>query len=188
MPTPLPNDISQLLGEWSGGDRKALDDLMPLVYEELRRLAHRHMARERGPRTMQTTALVNEVYLRLINERGMKWQNRTHFFAVAAQLMRFILVDYARGHARAKRGGAAQQVTLDEAMMVAQDNADQMLALDEALTKLVSFDPRKSRIAEMRFFAGLTVEETAEVLSVSPETVHRDWRLARAWLRNELSQ
>src|SRR6266542_1195886 len=176
MPTALPNEISQLLAEWSGGDRKALDDLMPLVYEELRRLAHRYMARERGANTLQTTALVNEVYLRLINERGMKWQNRTHFFAVAAQLMRFILVDYARGHARAKRGGGAQQVTLDDAMMVARDNSVEMLALDEALTRLASFDQRKSRIAEMRFFAGLTVEETAEVLSVSPETVMRDWR------------
>jgi RNA polymerase sigma factor (TIGR02999 family) len=187
MTAPLPNEISQLLAEWSGGDREALDALMPLVYEELRRLAHRYMARERDANTLQTTALVNEVYLRLINERGMKWQNRSHFFAVAAQLMRFILVDYARGHARQKRGGAAQQVTLDEAMMVAQDQADEMLALDEALTRLAAFDKRKSRIAEMRFFAGLSVEETAEVLSVSPETVMRDWRLARAWLRNELS-
>ena len=116
MPSSVSKEISQLLAEWSGGDQKALDSLMPMVYEELRRLAHRHMAREHGPRTMQTTALVNEVYLRLINERGMKWQNRSHFFAVSARLMRFILVDYARGHARQKRGGRAQQVTLDEAL------------------------------------------------------------------------
>ena len=186
LPT-LSKEISQLLGEWSGGDREALDALMPMVYDELRKLAHRYMARERGANTLQTTVLVNEVYLRLINERGMKWQNRSHFFAVAAQLMRFILVDYARQHARQKRGGDAQQVTLDEAMIVTEDNATEMLALDEALAKLAAFDKRKSRIAEMRFFAGLTVDETAEVLSVSPETVMRDWRLARAWLRNELS-
>src|SRR6266487_1580933 len=150
MTTLLPREISELLVDWSGGDREALDEIMPLVYDELRRLAHRYMARERGANTLQTTALVNEVYLRLINERGMKWQNRSHFFAVAAQLMRFILVDYARAHARQKRGGDARQVTLDEAMMVAQDNADQMLALDEALKKLATFDQRKSRIAEMR--------------------------------------
>src|ERR1700720_939150 len=181
MPSPLPKEISELLVDWSGGDRAALDQLMPLVYDELRKLAHRYMAREHGANTLQTTALVNEVYLRLINERGMKWQNRSHFFAVAAQLMRFILVDYARGQARQKRGGDAQQVTLDEAMIVSESNAADMLALDEALTRLASFDTRKSRIAEMRFFAGLSVEETAEVLSVSPETVMRDWRLARAW-------
>lgn len=187
MPAPLPNEISQLLADWSGGDREALDELMPLVYDELRKLAHRYMAREHGANTMQTTALVNELYLRLINERGMKWQNRSHFFAVAAQLMRFILVDYARGHARQKRGGHAQQVTLDEALIVSESNAADLLALDEALTRLASFDKRKSRIAEMRFFAGLSVEETADVLSVSPETVMRDWRLARAWLRKELS-
>ena len=188
MTARIPEEISQLLAEWSGGDREALDALMPLVYDELRKLAHRCMARERRANTFQTTVLVNEVYLRLINERGMKWQNRSHFLAVAAQLMRFILVDYARGHARKKRGGEVQQVTLDEAIIVSESNAADMLALDEALTRLASFDKRKSQIAEMRFFAGLTVEETAEALAVSPETVMRDWRLARAWLRNELSQ
>jgi RNA polymerase sigma factor (TIGR02999 family) len=187
MTAPLPEDLSRLLAEWSGGDRTALDELMPLVYDELRRLAHRHLAHERAGHTLQTTALVNEVYLRLINERGMHWQNRSHFFAVAGQLMRFILVDYARAHTRVKRGGVAQQVTLDEALVVSQEQAEDMLALDEALRKLEAFDKRKSQVAEMRFFAGLSIEETAEVLSVSPETIKRDWRLAKAWLHSELS-
>jgi RNA polymerase sigma-70 factor, ECF subfamily len=184
----LPIEITRLLSDWSGGDREALNQLMPMVYEELRRLAHRYMAHERAGHTLQTTALVNEAYLRLINERGMQWQNRTHFFAVAAQIMRFILVDYARGHVRAKRGGGAQQVSLGEALVVSEDRATDLLILDEALSRLAAFDQRKSRIAEMRFFAGLTVEETAEVLSVSVETVMRDWRLAKAWLHRELAK
>lgn len=187
MGNELPEEVSELLADWSGGDREALDKLMPLVYDELRRLAHRHMAHERAGHTLQTTALVNEVYLKLMNERGMRWQSRSHFLAVAATLMRYILVDYARGHARDKRGGGAQQVTLDEALLVSEENVADMLALDEALKKLASFDERKSRIAELRYFAGLTVEETGEVLSVSPETVMRDWRMASAWLRRELS-
>lgn len=186
--TPLPREISELLVDWSGGDREALDQIMPMVYDELRRMAHRYMAREGGAKTLQTTALVNEVYLRLINEKGMQWQNRSHFFAVAAQLMRFILVDYARGQARAKRGGGAQRVTLDEAMVVSEDRMADMLALDEALHRLAAFDQRKSQIAVMRFFSGLTIEESAEVLGVSSETVMRDWRLARAWLRQELTK
>lgn len=188
MSTRLPVEITKLLADWSGGDREALDQLMPMVYEELRRLAHRYMAHERDGHTLQTTALVNEAYLRLVNERGMTWQNRTHFFAVAAQIMRFVLVDYARGHVRAKRGGGAQQVSLNEALVVSEDRATDLLILDEALTRLAAFDKRKSQIAEMRFFAGLTVEETAEVLSVSVETVMRDWRLAKAWLHRELSK
>lgn len=188
MTPPLPGEISELLDDWSGGDREALKQLMPLVYDELRRLAHRYMARERDGHTLQTTALVNEAYLRLLNERGMKWQNRSHFFAVAAQMMRFILVNYANSHARAKRGGGAHQVTLDEAMIVSDSHTEEMLALDQALTRLAAFDKRKSQIAEMRFFAGLTVEETAEVLSISPETVMRDWRMARAWLHRELAR
>jgi RNA polymerase sigma factor (TIGR02999 family) len=188
MMSHLPNEVTRLLDDWSGGDREALDKLMPLVYDELRRLAHRHMAHERAGHTLQTTALVNEAYMRLANERGMRWQSRAHFFAVAAQIMRFILVDYARGQARAKRGGGAIQVTLDEALVVAEDRADDLLALDEALSRLAAFDQRKSRIAEMRFFAGLTVEETAEVLTVSVETVMREWRLTKAWLQRELSK
>lgn len=187
MTKSLPGEISVLLDDWSGGDREAFKQLMPLVYDELRRLAHRYMARERDGHTLQTTALVNEAYLRLINERGMKWQNRSHFFAVAAQMMRFILVNYAHSHTRVKRGGVAHQVTLDEAMIVSDSHTDEMLVLDQALTRLAEFDKRKCQIAEMRFFAGLTIEETAEVLSVSPETVMRDWRLARAWLQRELT-
>jgi RNA polymerase sigma factor (TIGR02999 family) len=186
MSGAIPEDLTKLLGQWGGGDREALDQLMPLVYEELRRMAHRHMAQERGDHTMQATALVNEVYLKLKDESGGRWQNRAHFFAVAAQMMRHILVDYARRQSRQKRGGGAQQITLDEAMLVTSEKADEMLALDDALQKLELFDKRKSQVAVMRFFAGLTAQETAEALSVSVETVIRDWRLARAWLRNEL--
>ncbi len=180
-------EITQMLGQWSGGDAQALDDLMPAVYDELRRMAHRHMARERPDHTLQATALVNEVYLQMQDQRGAQWKNRAQFFAVAAQMMRHILVDYARRHTRAKRGGGAQHVTLDEAMLVSKSNTDQLLALDDALQKLEQFDKRKSQVATMRFFAGLSVEETAEALAVSVETVTRDWRMARAWLRNELS-
>lgn len=186
MPSLIPGEVTQLLEQWSGGDRQAFDELIPLVYEELRRMAHRHMTHERAGHTLQATALVNEVYLKLKNERAAHWQDRAHFFAVAAQMMRFILVDYARRHARAKRGGGAERVTLDEAMLVCQDNAGEMLVLDEALQRLEQFDKRKSQIAVMRFFAGLTVEETARALSISVETVMRDWRLARAWLQSEL--
>ena len=186
MAEELPPDVTQLLGQWSGGDRAALDAMIPLVYDELRRIAHRHMAQERAGHTIQATALVNEVYLKMQNERGSAWKNRAQFFAVAAQMMRRILVDHARQHASAKRGGGAQQVTLDDAMLVSKDNANEMLAIDEALQKLEQLDQRKSRVAVMRFFAGLTVEETAEALAVSIETVARDWRFARAWLRNEL--
>jgi RNA polymerase sigma factor (TIGR02999 family) len=187
MSATIPEDLTQLLGQWGGGDREALDELMPLVYEELRRMAHRRMAQQHGDHTIQATALVNEVYLKLQHERSGHWQNRAHFFAAAAQMMRHILVDYARRSSRAKRGGGAQQVTLDEAMLVSNDKADEVLALDDALAKLEQFDKRKSQVAVLRFFAGLTTEETAEALSISVETVTRDWRLARAWLRNELS-
>jgi RNA polymerase sigma factor (TIGR02999 family) len=188
MVSSLPAEVTQLLGQWTHGDRKAFDDLMQLVYEELRRMAHRHMARERPDHTLQATALVNEVYLKLKNERAAEWKNRTQFFAVAAQMMRHILVDHARLNARAKRGGGAQQVTLDDAMLVSSSKADEMLALDEALQKLEQLDKRKSQVAVMRFFAGLSAEETGEALGVSVETITRDWRFARAWLRNELSE
>jgi RNA polymerase sigma factor (TIGR02999 family) len=186
MANSPPAEVTQLLARWSGGDHRAFDDLMPLVYEELRRMAHRHMANERADHTLQATELVNEVYLKLKDERAGRWQNRAQFFGLAAQMMRFILVDYARRNTRAKRGGGAQQVTLDEAMLVSNSNAGEMIALDEALQKLEQFDKRKSEVAVMRFFAGLTVEETAKALSVSAETVMRDWRLARAWLQNQL--
>ena len=186
MADPVPPDVTQLLGQWSGGDGEAFDAMIPLVYDELRRVAHGHMAHERAGHTMQATALVNEVYLKLKHERASNWSNRAQFFAVAAQMMRRILVDHARQHACAKRGGGAQQVTLDDAMLVSKDNAGELLAIEEALQKLEQLDERKSRVAIMRFFAGLTVEETAEALAVSIETVARDWRFARAWLRNEL--
>jgi RNA polymerase sigma factor, TIGR02999 family len=182
----VPGEITQLLGQWSGGDREALDELMPMVYNELRRMAHRHMAQERAGHTLQATELVDEVYLKLKDACAGRWQNRAQFFAVAAQMMRFILVDYARQHGRAKRGGGEQRVTLDEAMLVSEEKSGEMLALDEALRNLEQFDKRKSQVATLRFFAGLTIEETAEALSISAETVMRDWRLARAWLQNEL--
>lgn len=184
---PLPPDVTHLLKQWNGGDTHALDDLMPLVYDELRRIAHRHMAGERADHTLQATALVNEAYLRMRQSHGTRLQGRAQFFAVAAQMMRHILVDYARRHARAKRGGGARPVTLDDAMAVTRDNASELLAIDEALRKLEVIDPRKSKVAVLRFFAGLTMEEAAEALDVSRETVARDTRFALAWLRKELS-
>ena len=186
MPTPSPEGVSKILTDRAGGDRDALDKVMPLVYDELRNLAHRYMLQERGGHTLQTTALVNEVYLKFANRDGLRAQNRAHFLALAARQMRCVLVDYARGRAREKRGGDAEKVPLDEAVIVSNARSAEMLALDEALNGLAKFDERKSRVAELRFFAGLTVEETAEALSISPETVNRDWRLAKAWLRKEL--
>lgn len=187
MGDPFPPDVTQLLGEWSGGDAEALDEIIPLVYDELRRIAQGHMAQERAGHTIQATALVNELYLKLKTERRANWRSRGQFFAVAAQMMRRILVDHARQHLSLKRGGGAQQVTLDDAMLVSNQNGSEMLAIDAALQKLEQLDKRKSQVAVMRFFAGLTVEETAEALAISIETVARDWRFARAWLRNELS-
>ncbi|MBI3426929.1 MAG: sigma-70 family RNA polymerase sigma factor [Acidobacteria bacterium] len=180
--------ITALLAAWGNGDRAALDQLMPLVYDELRQLAHRHLQRERDGHTLQTTALVNEVYLKLLNERDMRWQDRAHFFAVAAQLMRNILVDYARTRNYAKRGGGVRPVVLDEALVVANERAAELIALDDALQALAGFDERKSRVAVLRFFAGLSVEETAEVLQVAPVTVMRDWQFAKAWLQRELGR
>lgn len=188
MAAQLPEEVSQLLAEWSGGDRAALDKLMPLIHEELRRLAHRHLRQERAGHTLQTSALVNEVYLRLVEERAMRWQDRAHFFAVAAQLMRLILVDYARARRYAKRGGGARHLPLDEAVTVAATRSADLIALDDALHGLAAFDARKSRVAELRFFGGLSVEETAEVLGVSAVTVMREWRLAKAWLHRELNK
>lgn len=180
------NDVTQLLGQWGSGDGAALDELMPLVYNELRSMAHRHMAQERGDHTLQATALVNEAYLKLKQQRGAQWKNRAQFFAIAAQMMRRILVDYARQHARAKRGGGVEHVTLHEALLPASSKADGLLALDDALVKLEQFDRRKSQVAVLRFFAGLSADETAEALAISVETVSRDWRFARAWLQREL--
>ena len=185
--TPSPPEVTRLLVAWSNGDRAARDELMPLVYEELRRLAHRYMGRERPDHTLQTSALVNEAYLRLIDQKDVKWQNRAHFFAIAAQMMRRILVDYARKRSFAKRGGDLRSVPFEEAVIVSPRRAAEVVALDDALTNLAELDPRKSQIIELRFFGGLSIEETAEVLGVSPGTVMRDWTFAKAWLRREIS-
>ena len=182
------HEVTQLLIEWSNGDKAALDKLMPLIHDELRRLAHHYMSRERGDHTLQTTALVNEAYLRLVNRKDAHWQNRTHFFAIAATLMRNILVDHARTHAYAKRGGGAHKIELDEAMIVSQQRAAEVIALDEVLKKLAVFDPQQSQVVELRFFGGLTIEETAEVLDLSPATIKREWSTAKAWLYHELAQ
>jgi len=188
--TSSPQAVTEWLIAWGQGDEAALDQLIPLVHDELRRLARRYMRRERGQRaarTLQTTALVNEAYLRLIDARRVQWQNRAHFFAIAARLMRRILVDYARAQNYAKRGGGLPQVSLDEAPSLAMERAPDLVALDDALNDLTRIDERKGRVIELRFFGGLSVEETAEVLKVSPDTVMRDWRLAKAWLLRELS-
>jgi RNA polymerase sigma factor (TIGR02999 family) len=178
-------DITELLLAWSGGDQDALQRLTPLVYGELHRLAHHYMAGERTGHTLQSTALVNEAYLRLVQTSRMQWQNRAHFFAVSAQLMRRILVDFARSRQYAKRGGKAPMLSLDD-VPVAVEGCAELIALDDALSALAAMDPRKSQMVELRFFGGLSVEETAEVLKVSVETVMRDWRLARVWLSREL--
>jgi RNA polymerase sigma factor (TIGR02999 family) len=188
MRTPASKEITQLLLAWSQGDRSALDQLIPLVYEELRRLAKHYMAQERAGHTLQTTALVNEAYLRLIDASQVRWQNRAHFFAVSAQLMRRILVDFARSHHQLKRGGEARRVSLNEALEVSAGQEADLVALDEALSALAALDRRQSQVVELRFFGGLSVEETAEVLKVSATTVRRDWTLARAWLHRELGR
>jgi len=179
-------DLTELLAAWGDGDRSALDKLIPLVHDELRRLAHRYMSGERTGHTLETTALVNEAYIRLIDSSRVRWQNRTHFFAVSAQLMRRILVDYARSHRSIKRGGGSPPAPLDDALAFSPERDTDLVALDEALSRLASLDERKSRVVELRFFGGLAVEETAEALGVSPDTVMRDWRLAKSWLMREL--
>lgn len=180
-------DITEQLLAWRAGDGAALDRMMPLVYDELRRMARRYLSHERRGHTLQTSALVHEAYLRLVDESRMQWQDRAHFFGVAAQMMRFILVDHARRRLGAKRGGGAVHVTLDEKISGGADPALGVLALDEALAKLAALDPRKSRVAELRIFGGLTPTETAEVLQVSEATITRDWRMARAWLQRALA-
>ncbi len=187
MKDASPKEVTQLLVAWGNGDPHALQELMPLVYRELRRLAHGHLRRERPDHTLQTTALVHEAYLRLVDQQEANWKNRAQFFAVAAQMMRRILVDYARARQYAKRGGGAQPVELDEAMVVSSDRAAEVVALDEALLRLAELDSRKSRLVELRFFGGLSIEETAEILGVSPGTVMRDWTLAKAWLQREMT-
>ncbi|HYE73886.1 MAG TPA: sigma-70 family RNA polymerase sigma factor [Blastocatellia bacterium] len=187
MSTPTP-EVTRLLVAWREGNQSALDELLPMVYDELRRIARRYLSRESPGHTLQATALVNEAYLRLVNQQNLDWQNRAHFFAVAARVMRHLLVDHARSYQYAKRGGGAVQVTLNEALDVsAQSNeiAD-VLALDEALEKLAKVDPRKCQLIELRFFGGLSIEETATVLNISEITVKREWAKAKAWLFREL--
>ncbi len=183
---PPIGEISGLLRAWGDGDRGALDQLTPIVYDELRRLASHYMRGERPGHSLQATALVNEAYMRLVDYKGMQWQNRAHFFAVSAQLMRRILVDHARRH-NMKRGGGVQHVSLDETAIVGGDRAADLVALDDALDALARLDSRKVQVVELRFFGGLSVEETAEVLKVSSVTVMRDWSTAKAWLYRELS-
>ncbi len=181
------HELTRLLHAWSKGDQSALEKLTPFVYDELHRVAHRYLSRERRGHTLQTTALINEAYARLIDSGEMNWENRTHFFGVCARLMRQILTDYARSHLSQKRGRGVGTVTLDESLEVPVEPRADLVALDDALNRLAAIDPRKSRVVELRFFGGLTAEEAAAVLKVSPETVQRDWKLAKVWLHRELT-
>lgn len=188
MTSPAPQEVTELLIAWSDGDRGALDKLLPLVEAELRRIAHRQMRRERAGHMLQTTALVNEAYLRLVDQREVRWRNRAHFFALAAQMMRRILIDHARKLSYAKHGGGAAHVPLDEAAILTDERAAELVALDEALSDLAEVDGRKARVVELRYFGGLDIDEVAEVLKVSSDTVTREWKRARAWLRRELQR
>jgi len=188
MSKSSPQEITQLLLAWSSGDTTALDKLVPLVHSELRRLARQRLRQLNPDRLLQTTALVNEAYLRLIDCRNVAWQDRAHFFAIAAQLMREVLVDYTRRHHARKRGATMIRVSLEEATATASERSADLIALDDALKSLAEIDPRKSRIVELRFFGGLSVKETAKVLKVSPRAVAREWELARVWLYRELSK
>jgi len=183
--TPSPN-ITALLRAWGDGDRSALELLTPLIYDELHSLARRQMSRENEGHTLQATALIHEVYLRLVDFQNVRWQDRAHFFAVCARLMRRILIDFARSHGSLKRGGSDRKLTLEEGLIASADVPAELMDLEQALTKLALDDPRKSSVVELRFFGGLTVKETAEVLNVSPDTVMRDWSMARAWLLREM--
>lgn len=183
------HEITQMLLEWSGGDRSSLDKLLPFVYDELHRQAARYLRRERHDHTLQTTALINEAYLKLIDQREVNWESRTHFFAIAAQAMRRILVDYAKAKHRAKRGGGDIQITLDEAALVTADEKSiDLIALDEALNRLAIKDKQQARVVELRYFSGLNLEETAKVLEISRITAARDWAMAKAWIRRELTR
>lgn len=179
--------MTQLLLAWGEGDNSALDALTPMVYDELRRLARRSLAGERSAGTLQATALVHEAFLRLVDVRRVRWQNRAHFYAMAAKLMRRVLVDVARARLAEKRGGGAERVTLDEGLLLSDGNSGQVIAVDDALHQLARVDPRKAQVVELRFFGGLTVDESAEVLGVSPDTIMRDWKMAKVWLLRELS-
>ena len=188
MDAPLPQEVTQLLRDWSEGDKEALDRLTPLVYDELRRIASRYMRRERPDHTLQTTALVNEAYLRLVDQKNVRWQDRAHFFAVSAQVMRNILVDHARSRRYLKRGGEARKLVLDEGAIMSPERASDLVALDDALNSLAAVDSRKSRVVELKYFGGLSVEDIAEVMKISSITVRRDWRAAKAWLYREISR
>jgi len=181
-------EVTQLLIDWGNGNQAALNELMPLVYVELHRLAHHYLKQERPGHTLQTSALVNEAFVKLVDQRKVHWQNRAHFFGIAAQLMRRILVDYARHRQTQKCGGNAHRVELEDAMILSDERAAEVTALDEALKVLEKIDPRKTQIVELRFFAGLSIEETAEVLAVSPGTIMRDWTLAKAWLQRAVTR
>lgn len=187
-PLRSPHEITQLLADWSNGNQTALDKLYPLVYDELHKMARRYMNRERPGHTLQTTALINEAYVRLVDQKHVHWQNRAHFFAISAQIMRRILIDHARREHYAKRGGGAQKISLDEVAMVAVERASSLLLLDEALTRLGEIDSRRSQVVELRYFGGLNNEEIAGVLKISENTVTRDWNMARAWLYQELME
>jgi RNA polymerase sigma factor (TIGR02999 family) len=182
-----PHQITELLAEWSDGNQSALDELYPLVYDELHRLARRYMSRERKGHTLQTTALINEAYVRLVDQKNVHWANRSHFFAISAQIMRRILIDHARRHAYAKRGGGAQQVSLEDVAVITPSLGSELMRLDEALKSLAEMDPRRSQVVELRYFGGLSNEEIAGVLNVSENTVTRDWNMARAWLYQQLT-
>jgi RNA polymerase sigma-70 factor (ECF subfamily) len=186
MDHPSGEDVTILLAELTKGDKEAASKLIPMVYDELRRLAGGYMRRERGDHTLQATALVHEAYLKLVEQRSVDWQGRAHFFGIAAQVMRRILVDHARGHLREKRGSGQQAVPLDEALVFAPEQSMELVKLDEALKRLSKLDPRQGRIVELRFFGGLTVEQTADLLGISPKTVKRDWSMAKAWLHGDL--
>lgn len=186
MSTQQSNQVTKLLHDWSQGNKGALDQLMPVVYSELRRLANSYLRSERPDHTLQATALIHEAYLRLIDQNTPRWESRAHFFGVAARLMRQILVDHARSRAAVRRGGDQQRISLDDALLFSEDQAADLVAFDEALGRLAALDERKSRIIEMRSFGGMSVEETAEALGVSAPTIKRDLRLAKAWLRREL--
>jgi len=186
--TPTSHEVTALLVAWSEGDQEALDRLVPLVYAELHRLAKSYMRKERAGQTLQTTALIHEAYVRLIDAQEVQWQNRSHFFGVAARIMRQILVATAREHGAHKRGGRPQRVSLDEALIVSQGHDEDLIAIDQALSALAEVDARKAQVVEMRFFGGLTEQEIATALNVSPETVRRDWRMARSWLSRKLSR
>jgi len=188
MPTMSPQEVTHLLADWGKGDRSALDKLFPLVHDELRRIARRQMNQERAGHTLQATALVNEAYLKLAGQQPFEWQNRGHFFAVCSQVMRHILIDHARAHARDKRGGGAIQVSLDDAELMSHEQAEHLVALDEALNFLERVDLQKSKIVELRYFGGLNIEETAEVLDISPRTVRREWQRSKVWLYRMITE